>query len=265
MRFDLAEVYMPPFRVAGNLYFVGTKPASAHLIDTGEGLILLDVGYQQTLYLVLDGIYRLGFRPEDIRLILLTHGHIDHLGGARCLAELTGAKTAIGREDEDSANGRRDLSCARELGMVYDMPFQPDILLEDGDELELGDTRIRCFHTPGHTQGTMSFLFNLRALGGELTAGTHGGIGMNTLRASYLNAHGLPASLREDFRAGLARMREQRVDVFIPNHQDQWDTLGKCARMRAGETDAFVDPSAWARYLDMAEERLDELLRSEAL
>lgn len=79
--------------------FVGTKPASAHLIDTGAGLILLDSGYPETLYLVLDSIRRLGFRLEDLALILHSHGHIDHIGGTRALVELTGAKTAIGAAD----------------------------------------------------------------------------------------------------------------------------------------------------------------------
>lgn len=90
---------MEPFRVFGNLYFVGTEPASAHLIDTGAGLILLDSGYPETLYLVLDSIRRLGFRLEDLALILHSHGHIDHIGGTRALVELTGAKTAIGAAD----------------------------------------------------------------------------------------------------------------------------------------------------------------------
>ena len=85
------ESRMEPFRVFGNLYFVGTEPASAHLIDTGAGLILLDSGYPETLYLVLDSIRRLGFRLEDLALILHSHGHIDHIGGTRALVELTGS------------------------------------------------------------------------------------------------------------------------------------------------------------------------------
>ena len=95
----------PPFKVFGNLYFVGTDPASTHVIDTGDGLIMLDTGYQHSLYLVLDGMYRLELDPRQLKYILLTHGHIDHLGAARALVELTGAKTAIGEEDRCYANG----------------------------------------------------------------------------------------------------------------------------------------------------------------
>ena len=115
---------MEPFRVFGNLYFVGTEPASAHLIDTGAGLILLDSGYPETLYLVLDSIRRLGFRLEDLALILHSHGHIDHIGGTRALVELTGAKTAIGAADADTVRGRRPLTFAKELGMTFDGFFR---------------------------------------------------------------------------------------------------------------------------------------------
>ncbi len=264
MKWDARECFMEPFRVAGNVYFVGTRPASAHLIDTGDGLILLDTGYQQTLYLVIHSISMMGFDVRDIRLVLLSHGHIDHLGGARNLAELSGAKTAIGLQDEDYANGRRDLTYAREMGIVYDTPFQPDILLRDGDVLEMGGTRIRCFHTPGHTEGTMSYLFNVTDGEREWVAGTHGGIGMNTMSRKFLNAYGLPLALRDAFRSGLSRMRAQHVDIFLPNHQDQWDTIGRYRRMLAGEKDVFIDESSWTGYLDMAEERLDALLEDEA-
>ncbi len=84
-----------PFRIIGNLFFAGTVPASVHLIDTGDGLIVFDVGYQSQLHLVVDSLYRLGFDPRRIKLILITHGHIDHLGGAAALRRLSGAKIAI--------------------------------------------------------------------------------------------------------------------------------------------------------------------------
>ena len=123
MEIPVWKARMTPFKVIGNLYFVGTIPASAHLIDTGDGLILLDSGYPETLYLVLQSIYELGFNPYDIKYILHSHGHIDHIGGTRALAELTGAKTVIGRLDLDYVTGDRDLTFARELDMIFDCPF----------------------------------------------------------------------------------------------------------------------------------------------
>ena len=263
MEIPVWKARMTPFKVIGNLYFVGTIPASAHLIDTGDGLILLDSGYPETLYLVLQSIYELGFNPYDIKYILHSHGHIDHIGGTRALAELTGAKTVIGRLDLDYVTGDRDLTFARELDVIFDCPFHPDILLDDGDTLSLGNTTIRCVHTPGHTEGTMSFFFDTEDHGQIFRVGTHGGIGDNSMRKDFLEYYGLPLSLRDDFRKGLEQLRHEHVDVFIGNHQDQCDTLGKSARILAGQWDAFVDPAAWPAFLDAAEARLDRMLAAE--
>lgn len=257
------DTYMPPFRILENLYFVGTKPASAHLIDTGDGLILLDSGYQQTLYLILDSIRELGFSPYDIRYLLLTHGHIDHLGAARAIQEMTGCKTILGRGDEDYATGKRDLTFAAELGMERPAVFVPDILLDDGDTVRLGNTCIHCIHTPGHTEGTMSFFFDIEHNGTPVRAGMHGGAGMNSMQKAFLESHGLPLSLRDDFRKGLQRLRGEHVDLFIGNHQNQCDTIGKYRRIAAGEEEAFIDAAAWPAFLDACETQLDAMLRME--
>lgn len=261
---NIQEFYMPPFQVVGNLYYVGTKPASSHLIDTGDGLILLDSGYDALLQLVLDNIHALGFDEREIRYILHSHGHIDHLGATKQLCDISGAKTVIGLADRDSANGRRPLTYAAELGMEYDKLFEPDILLKDGDILELGNTQIHAMHTPGHTEGTMSYFFRIEGDNRGLIAATHGGIGINTMSREYLRKYGLPFSLRDDFLRGLSRLRELHVDVLIPNHQDQWNTTERYQRKIAGDLDSFVDDNAWLAYLNMAERRMREMLREES-
>ena len=261
---NIWESYMVPFRVFGNLYFVGTKPASAHLIDTGNGLILLDSGYPETLYLIMDSIRELGFNPYDITLILHSHGHIDHIGGTRALVELTGAKSAIGRADLDYVTGKRDLTFAKELGMSFDGYFEPDQLLDDGDVIKLGNTNITCVHTPGHTEGTMSFFFDVTSEDGRtMRVGTHGGTGINSMSREFLISHDLPLSLRDDFRAGLHRLKKEHVDIFIGNHQHQCDTIGKYDKIITGNADAFIDAKAWPAFLDETEQILNHLLQSE--
>ena len=106
--------YIKPFKIWGNLYFVGTEPASTHIIDTGSGLIMLDSGYQHSLYLVLHNMHLLKLNPLDLKYIIHTHGHIDHFGATKALVELTGAKTVLGRADREYANGELDLSYAKE-------------------------------------------------------------------------------------------------------------------------------------------------------
>jgi len=178
-----------PFRIYGNLYFVGTVPASAHLIDTGDGLILLDSGYPHTLYLVLHSIWELGFNPREIRYIVHSHGHYDHLGATRALLELVGAKTFLGRLDAEYANGNVNLTLADELGYHFNEFFAPDVLLDDGSLIRLGNTVIRCVHSPGHTPGTMSFFFDVHGESGTRTAGMFGGAGVGTLKRDFLEKH----------------------------------------------------------------------------
>lgn len=241
--------YIPPFRVWGNLYFVGTKYVSNHLIDTGDGLILLDTGYAETLYLVLDNIRQLGFDPRDIRYLVHSHGHIDHVAGTCALVAMTGARTFLGRGDADYVTGERDLTWARELEMTFTQTFTPDVLLDDGDEITLGNTTITCYHTPGHTEGCMSFLFPVTDGRRTLVAGTHGGVGLNSLAAKSLRHYGLPLSLQQDFLDGLDRLSKLHVDICIGNHPETVDTEAKGERIRSGETDAFVDPAAWQQFL----------------
>jgi len=261
---NIDEYRMEGFNVIGNLYYVGTKPASTHIIDTGDGLIMLDPGYDQLVSLVLENINKLSFDVKDIKYIIHSHGHIDHIGATKKIKELSGAKTVIGEADKDYANGTRDLSYAKELGLKYDTPFEPDILVNEGDELKCGNTKIKCRHTPGHTEGTMSYFFNICCEGErELVAATHGGIGINTMSKKFLEEYGLPLCLRDKFLEGLDEMRKETVDVFIPNHQDQWDTIGRYERLINGEKDAFVDKSSWPAYLDMAEQRIKQMLKEE--
>lgn len=255
--------YIPPFRVWGNLYFVGTDFVSNHLIDTGDGLILLDTGYAETLYIVLDNIYQLGFDPRDIKYIVHSHGHIDHFGGTCALVEMTGAKTFLGRGDLDYVTGKRDLSWARELGLPQPNFFTPDVLLDDADEIKLGNTTLKCYHTPGHTEGCTSFLFPVTDGERTLVAGTHGGVGLNSLSRKTLKQYGLPMSLQQEFLAGMDRLAKLHVDICIGNHPETVDTEGKGARIHAGETDAFVDPAAWQEFLSRRKRAVENMIEKE--
>lgn len=257
------EGSFPPVKILGNLYFVGTQPASTHVVDTGEGLILFDTGYFESLYEVIDNMYRLGLNPHEIKYIFLTHGHIDHLGGARALRAMTGAKIALGKEDREYANGTLDLTYAKELGMTYNEAFEPDILLSDGDVIPLGNTRVRAVATPGHTPGARSYFFNVRDGECEYIAGLHGGMGINTLSREFLDAYALPYSLREDFVRSMRRLNEEHVDIFLGNHMQHNDTVGKAERVRGGEKLAFVKPDEWQRYNLWCIENLEKLIQEE--
>ena len=255
--------YVKPFRIWGNLYFVGTEPASTHIIDTGKGLIMLDSGYQQSLYLILHNIHLLGFNPFDLKYIVHTHGHIDHFGATRALVELTGAKTFIGRPDREYANGNIDLSFAKELGMEFTETFEPDVLIDDGDVIKLGNTNIKAVATPGHTQGAMSYFFDVTDGERTFRAGLHGGMGINTLSREFLNKYNLSYSLREEFKKSMLRLNEEKVDIFLGNHMQHNDTLGKLERLNEGVTDAFVLPDEWKQFNLLCIENLENMVERE--
>ncbi len=230
--------YIAPFNLAGNIYFVGTYQASTHLIDTGDGLIIIDSGYSDALHIVIDGIHRLGFDPRDIKYIINTHWHIDHTQATAALADFTGAKTLISTPDAETV---------REKGI-----FTPDICLNDGDTVSLGSANIRCLLTPGHSRGTMSFFFDTVHGGKTYRAGTFGGAGVNSLvSTSPLYYEGC----RADYIRSVERLMGERVDIFFGNHCWNNNTDGRAARVAAGDKDAFIDPDEWQKFLKYCKDR----------
>lgn len=256
------EGNIDPFRLWGNLYFAGGLSASVHIVDTGEGLIVFDIGYQESLYLIIDSIYRLGFQPSMIRYLMLTHGHIDHCGAAAALREMTGCRIFLGAPDLDAVTGANDLTYATEFGMNF-VHFTPDVLLNDGDTVRLGNTEVTCIATPGHTAGAMSFFFNVWDGKRGLRAGLHGGMGINTMSSEYLIAHDLPFSCRDDFVAAMKRIKEERVDIFLGNHAEHNHTLIKAKQLAQGNTDVFVDSSEWSPYVEWCIDNLNRMIEKE--
>ena len=214
----LHKDYINPGKVFENVYFVGIRSASTHIIDTTDGLILIDPGYPETLWIVLDNIKELGFNPMDIRIILMSHGHIDHAGAAKELARLTGAKTYIGKEDYQMAIGKEMSSYARSSQERERIAFSPDTLLSDRDIVSLGNTNVLCLETPGHTKGTLSFFFDIIKNGKVYRAGMHGGVGTNTLTKSFLEKYNHPFENRKIFLHSLEYASTQNVDIFLGNH-----------------------------------------------
>ncbi|MBQ8173768.1 MAG: MBL fold metallo-hydrolase [Clostridia bacterium] len=234
---------MKPFRVVGNVYFIGTYQASSHIVDTGEGLIMIDTGYANTAYLVLHSLHELGFDVRDIRYIVNTHWHGDHTEATAAFVDLSGAKALIGREDAEKAAQH----------------FTPDIWIDDGDTLSLGNVTMRFMHTPGHTKGTISFFFDVEEGGRTLRVGSFGGAGLNTMVRSRFDFEGC----REAYRASLHRLMEERVDVFLGNHTWNNDTYGKSLLLCEGKENPFIDSTLWGTFLHDYEKRLDEVIKND--
>lgn len=245
---------MPPFQLADNLYHVGTSKGPSYLLDTKDGIALIDTGYPQTFYLLLENIRALGFNPYGIRHIIHSHGHIDHMGGTRALVEMTGAKTYLGRGDADAAAGRNELHAARETGCIYEEPFEPDVIIDDGDILNLGGTEITFLSTPGHTYGTVSMFFDVPSGGRMYRVGMFGGAGLNTLTDEYLSRYGLPQSMRDQYLNSIARLLEQRVELHIGNHLDDNNSRKKLLQLNR-EENPFVSDNTYYDFLKYKREK----------
>ncbi|MGM9642811.1 MAG: MBL fold metallo-hydrolase [Eubacteriales bacterium] len=240
---NLWEGRIEPFKIVGNVYFVGCFPASTHIIDTGDGLILIDPGYMSTLHLVIDGIHRLGFDPMNIKYIVNTHWHKDHTEATAALARLCGAKTLIGVKDKLKAR-------------KY---FEADTVIKDGDTLRLGNTEIEFMETPGHTEGTISFFFETEENGKKYRVGMFGGAGANTMERGKFDFE----NCREAYVNSIHRLRKEKVDVFIGNHVWNNNTEEFGEILRAGGENKFIDGTLWTSFLEFCLRRVEDIIAKE--
>lgn len=257
--------YIEPQRVFGSIFFVGTHAASTHIIDTGEGLIMIDPGMPDSLALVVGNMNSLGFSERDIKIILLSHGHYDHAGAAAELRTLSGAPIYIGEGDGNMVMGIEDTALSPDPNYAKKYSFTPDFFLRDGDTVSLGNTEITCLSTPGHSDGTMSFFFN--AYDGEKTclAGMHGGVGTNTLTADFMKDDKRLYEKRQKYIKGIENVEKIDVQVFLGNHVGNNQTEQKLKRVKSGESDAFIAPDEWKSFLKGRKERLRQIISKESV
>lgn len=238
-----------PFRMAGNLYFVGTQKASCHILKTSEGLMMIDTGYEDNYETILDSMAELGFDVMDVKYILHSHGHYDHTDATAKMVALTGAKTFLARED-----------------VKYIKGFTPDVYYTDGMKVKLGETEVLCLHTPGHTEGTYSFFFYVEENGERLRCGMFGGAGTPQLKRNYLIKNDVPFSMRRHFLASIERLKGEHVDLFVGNHAGQNHTRENSALLAMNPTvNPFVDKTGctWLSFLDTLPAKLWAHLETE--
>ena len=249
-----------PFQIYGTLYFVGNTWCSSHLIDTGDGLLLLDTPCLHELAYLINNIYKLGFKLADLKYIVVSHAHSDHYGAVRALVHLTGAKTFMGRVDAEDLMAHPERQKNLNQGCRYDEFFEPDVLLEDGDVIKLGNTKMRCVLTPGHTLGVMSHFWE--AYDGEESkkVGIYGGAGFVTLTKSRMEREGIPEHLREDFRTSIEKVWDEDVEIMLGNHPFHNDTYDKNERRTENGENPFIDPTEWKRYLQELKDCYQEFL-----
>lgn len=234
---------VPAYRAAPHVWNVGGQDdVCAYLFDTGEGLILLDTGYRASLYLLIDRIYSIGFRPQDIKKILLSHWHWDHVNGCAALQALSGAEVWISREDE--ACHQRFKDDTRDLPMV---DYTATNFYDDDTPITLGRFAIHTVLTPGHTPGATSFRFEDtdEETGKTYRCAMHGGIGVGLMTPEMLAHFDSPVEdayrFVDDCEHKLACWE---VDLPLHSHLNQGNVLPNIPEDRNDYT-VWIAGYAW--------------------
>jgi len=251
-----------PFRIAGNLYYVGARNISSYLIATPAGHIVIDAGYESTVPQIEKNIRTLGFKVEDVRILLNTQAHYDHAAGFAQLKKDTGAQLMVSGPDADviERGGLHDFS----FGDTH--PFPPahvDRRLKDGDTVTLGKMTLHAHVTPGHTKGCTTWAFSVTEHTRELHVVDM--CGLTVLDTTRLLNNAAYPEIVSDYEKTFAAMRTIPVDIFIGAHPAYYDGEAKAAALKANPSgpNPFIDPAGYRRYIDTGEKRFRAALAKE--
>jgi metallo-beta-lactamase class B len=246
-----------PFRIAGNLYYVGATDASAFLITGPEGHIVIDGGYPTTAPMIVASIAKLGFSIRDVKVLLNSEPHPDHAGGLGVLQEASGAELwaseasayslASGGDDPD---GIWPLRVLTRLGVVGYPAMRVDHQFKDGDTIRLGPLALTAHITGGHTRGCTSWSFQVR----------DGDRAFNVVSACDLGRLGTVQYPEQaaDLERSFAVLRGLPVDIWVTCHARWWGRYRKFAASAAAQdpVEPFIDPQGYYAFLDNAEAEL---------
>ncbi len=243
-----------PFRMIGNIYYVGASDVASYLIATPEGYILINSGFEETVPLIRDGMRKLGFRFEEIKVLLNSHAHIDHAGGHALLKKLTGCRIIMSRADADllARGGKGDFLPVSEDVVDYP-PATSDQIIGDGDRVTLGGVTLTARLTPGHTRGCTTWTMNVEEEGKTYHVVVYGSATL--LPGVRLVDNPEYPQMPDDFARTFRVLKSLPCDVYFGPHASQFRLAEKARRLAAGEKpNPFIDPTGYREYIDRSEE-----------
>jgi metallo-beta-lactamase class B len=249
-----------PFRIVGNVYYVGTYDLACYLITTSEGNILINSGLAASASIIKNNIEELGFKVADTKILLTTQAHYDHVGAFAELQKLTGAKMLANSKDAEvlADGGSSDYELAKKYGRTFE-PVHVDGKLKDGDLIKLGTTQLIMLHHPGHTKGSSSFLLDVND-------------GTKTYKVLIANMptivtdrefSDIPeyAEIAKDFAYSFTALRKQSFDLWLSSHAGQFSMHSKHKPGDAYNPEAFADRKGYDKSLSELEAQYQKKLK----
>jgi metallo-beta-lactamase class B len=234
-----------PFRIAGNVYYVGTNFLASYLIATPAGLILLNPDFEESVPVIQGSVEKLGFHFSDIKIILINHAHDDHAAGCALAKKLSGGKLMV--MDADVAviehGGAGDFQYVQHW-----TPAKVDRILHDSSKVELGGTELTAHLTPGHTKGCTTWTMEVKDAGKTLHVVFVGGPNVNT-GYRLVNNKQYP-QIAADYEQGFRVLHSLPCEIFLGAHGSYFDMDEKLKRVKPGLPNPFIDAVGYRAYIE---------------
>jgi metallo-beta-lactamase class B len=254
----------PPFKIAGNLYYVGSKGLANYLITTPQGNILINSDLEANVPLIKASIEKLGFRFGDTKILLISHAHYDHDAASATIKQLTGAKYMVMDADVPvvESGGKDDFHYGTNPDDLY-KPAKVDRVLHDGEEVRLGGTTLVAHLTAGHTKGCTTWTMKVNEGGKSYNVVI---VGSPYVNPGYkLVGNTAYPRIAADYEREFQVLKSLPVDFFLGAHGSYFDLEAKYPRLKDGSASPFIDPAGYKKFVDGAEQAFrDELAKQQA-
>ena len=245
-----------PFKMIGNVYYVGTDGLASYLITTPQGHILVDAVMPESTSQIKASIEKLGFKITDIKYVLNTHAHIDHTGGLAELKQASGGQLVAGEADKPLLEGGYYPGAEDNEALKFP-PVKVDRTVREGDKVTIGDVTLTARETPGHSPGCTSWEFSVKD--GDATRPVlifcSGTVALNRLVGSPTYS-GIVA----DYKKTFARAKDMKVDVLLAPHPEMYKMQEKRAKLTEGGPNPFVNPGEFNAYAASLEKLFEDAL-----
>jgi metallo-beta-lactamase class B len=242
----------PPFRIADNLYYVGSKGLANYLITTPQGNILINSDLEANIPLIEASIEKLGFKLKDTRILLISQGHWDHDAASAKIKEMTGAKYMVMDADVPvvESGGKSDFQYGNTPTSLY-RATKVDRVLHDGDEVTLGGVVLVAHLTPGHTKGCTTWTMKVTQGGKTLNVVIVGGTSVNP---GYKLFHDSEyPQIAQDYERTFSTLQSLPCDIFLGAHGAYFGMDEKYPLLKAGAANPFVDPNGYKEFVAQSE------------